>query len=118
MMLYDGAVRFLEQAQLGFREEDPLAFNQTINNNVIRAQAIINELNYSLDMEAGEQFAQTLRRLYDYMDRTLQVSNQRKSLEGIVDVTNRIKVLRDAWGEMIRKSPDASDCQAPTLAAA
>jgi hypothetical protein len=39
-------VSFLEiDVVLAFELEDPLEFNQTINNNLIRAQDIINELN-------------------------------------------------------------------------
>src|SRR5688572_2844792 len=49
LMLFEGAIRFLEQARQGFLEQDPLAFNQTINNNVQRAQAILNELSLSLN---------------------------------------------------------------------
>lgn len=102
LMLYEGAIRFLEQARKGFEAEDPLEFNQTINNNLIKAQAIINELNYSLDMENGADCANNLRRLYDYMDRKLQESNQNKTEAGIREVIKRMAVLRDSWSEMIR----------------
>src|ERR1039458_4898566 len=44
LMLYEGAIRLLERAVAGFRHDDPLEFNATINNNVIRAQEILNEL--------------------------------------------------------------------------
>lgn len=120
LMLYDGAIRFLEQARQGFKEEDPLAFNQTINNNVIRAQAIINELNYSLDMQAGQEFSRTMRGLYDYMDRKLQDSNQHKAVAGIEEVIRRLTVLRDAWSEMMARAstPETGDVAAPSLAAA
>ena len=120
LMLYDGVIRFLEQARGGFQEEDPLAFNQTINNNIIRAQAIINELNYSLDMKAGQEFSTTMRGLYDYMDRRLQESNQRKTPEGIEEVIRRISVLRDAWSEMMSRAAGEASAEAgaPTLAAA
>ena len=40
VMLYDGAIRFLERANVGFQHDDPLEFNATINNNVLRAQEI------------------------------------------------------------------------------
>ena len=105
LMLYDGIVRFLEHALAGFELEDPLEFNRTINNNIIRAQAIINELNYSLDMEKGQDCADNFRRLYEYMDRLLQQSNQHKKPEGIHEVIKRITVLRTAWNEMITKDP-------------
>ena len=93
-MLFDGAIRFLEKARLGFAADDPLEFNQTINNNVVRAQDILHELNWSLDLEKGGKFAATLRRLYGYMDHRLHDSNQYKREDGIVDVIQRVTVLR------------------------
>src|SRR5262245_26099441 len=102
LMLFDGAIRFLEKARLGFAAEDPLEFNQTINNNVVRAQDILHELNWSLDLEKGGEFASTLRRLYDYMDHRLHQSNQHKREDGILDVIHRLTVLREAWAEMLR----------------
>jgi len=53
LLLYNGAIRFLEQARLGFGFDDPKEFNETINNNILRAQAIINEMNQALNMAEG-----------------------------------------------------------------
>lgn len=101
LMLFDGIIRFLEQARHGFQATDPVEFNQTINNNILRAQAIINELNYSLNMAAGGELAQTLRGLYLYFDRRLLESNVRKEPAGIEEVLTRITILRGAWAEMM-----------------
>jgi flagellar secretion chaperone FliS len=102
LMLYEGAIRFLEKAKSGFGQTDPLEFNQTINNNIIRAQAIINELNYSLNMSEGKDCAENFRRLYNYLDYRLQESNQHKREEGILEVVSRLTVLRDAWADMLK----------------
>ncbi|MCL5097771.1 MAG: flagellar export chaperone FliS [Candidatus Omnitrophica bacterium] len=104
VMLYDGAIRFLERALSGFSCQDPLEFNLTINNNVLRAQAIISELNSSLDQKQGGQIAITLHRLYDYMDRCLSESNCRKSQDGIQAALRHLTVLRDAWRTMLTQS--------------
>ena len=104
LMLYDGAIRFLERARLGFQYEDPLEFNLTINNNLLKAQAILTELNTSLNMEQGQECAANLRRLYDYLDRRLQESNQHKEEKGIIEVIHRLTLLRDAWAEMLQNS--------------
>jgi flagellar secretion chaperone FliS len=103
LMLFDGALRFLEQARAGFVLEDPLEFNLTIHNNIQKAVDIVSELNYSLNMEAGGEFAATMRRLYDYMDRQLHEANQYKREDYIIDVSRRLGVLRDAWKEMLEK---------------
>jgi flagellar protein FliS len=111
LMLFDGIIRFLEQARQGFAHEDPLEFNRTIHNNITRAQAILQELNTSLNLEAGGEFAATMRGLYNYMDRRLQESNVNKTPEGIREVISRVTVLRDAWHEMLRNATPAA---APT----
>ncbi|MEN9572807.1 MAG: hypothetical protein RL514_662 [Verrucomicrobiota bacterium] len=113
LMLFDGAIRFLERARLGFAETDPLEFNLTVNNNIQRAQAIIHELNTSLNIEAGGPIAENFRRLYDYMDDRLQESNFRKSEDGIQDVLRRLGILRDAWAEMLRRRGESLQPGAP-----
>ncbi|SPE62314.1 Flagellar protein FliS [Verrucomicrobia bacterium] len=104
LMLYDGAIRFLERALSAFQSTDPLEFNQTINNNVIRAQEIINHLNDSLNLDQGGELAGTLRRLYRYMHRQLTQSNVRKSPEGIHETIAHLTTLRDAWSQMLRQT--------------
>jgi flagellar protein FliS len=101
VMLYDGAISFLDRALTGFAFEDPLEFNSTINNNIVRAQEIIHELNSSLDMERGGEISITLRRLYYYMDAQLVQSNLKKTRGGIDESIRHLTVLRDAWREML-----------------
>jgi flagellar protein FliS len=113
LMLFDGAIRFLENALSGFKHPDPLEFNLTINNNVLRAQDILNELNNSLDLNRGGDLALTLRRLYDYMNRQLTESNMQKTPDGIHDTINRLSVLRDAWSQMLRQQAAASPVNQP-----
>ena len=97
LMLYEGAIRFLERALTGFAHDDPAEFNLTINNNVQRAQDIIRELDASLNMAVGGPFADNMRRLYDYLDRRLMESNLKKQDGGIREVIKHLAVLRDAW---------------------
>jgi flagellar secretion chaperone FliS len=114
LMLYEGAIRFLERAQSGFNLEDPVEANTTVNNNIIRAQEIIRELDFSLDLDKGGELAVQLRRLYDYFDRVLLESNLRKDPAGIAEVIERIGVLRDAWATMLRRQGDTTDTAALT----
>ena len=101
LMLYEGAIRFLERALTGFQLEDPVECNETISNNIIRAQAILHELNVSLNMEAGGEFSQTMRRLYNYLDVRLMESNLHKEPAGIREAADRLTTLRDAWATML-----------------
>ncbi|MDX1951816.1 MAG: flagellar export chaperone FliS [Verrucomicrobiota bacterium] len=106
LMLFEGAIRFLEQAQAGFEKEDPVEFNQIISNNILRTQDILFELNMSLNMAEGGELAATLRSLYNYMDRRLMESNVQKDISGIQDVLGRVIVLRDAWAAMLQGHTD------------
>lgn len=104
LMLYEGALRFLDRALEGFKNDDPLEFHATIHNNIMRAQEIIAELDSSLDVRRGGRLAETLRGLYDYMNRQLTASNRQKKPDGIHDTIRRLSVLRDAWRQMLEDS--------------
>jgi flagellar secretion chaperone FliS len=101
LMLFDGALRSLDQALAGFNVAEISERNATIHNNVQRAIDIIRELNVSLDMEAGGQLADTLRNLYAYFERRLVESNTKKSRKGIDEVVPMLRHLRDAWFQML-----------------
>src|ERR1700761_5392303 len=83
LMLFDGAIRSLERAGLGFSYTDIGERNSTIHNNIRHAVDIIRELNAALDLEAGGQLAGTLRSLYTYFERRLVESNSKKSRKGL-----------------------------------
>jgi len=114
LMLYEGAIRFLEKSLTGFEYADPLEFNQTINNNVQRAQEIIFEMNSRLDMNKGGEIAENFRRLYCYFYSRLQEANSKKKKSPIMEVIKLLKELRDAWAEMLhRRQETAPDENAP-----
>ena len=114
LMLFDGIVRFLDRSLTGFEMEDPAESNQTISNNILRAQDIIRELNRSLNMEAGGDVAMTLHRLYGYYDRRLMESNVRKDRDGIKEIIGLVSVLRDAWAAMLQgQGVGSADAVAP-----
>ena len=103
LMLYDGAINFLERGLMGFNYSDVLEFNLTINNNVQRAQAIIYEMNARLDMKKGGEIAENFRRLYTYLYRRLQEANLKKKKPPIEEVIGHLRELREGWAEMLRR---------------
>lgn len=98
LMLYDGAIRNLHQAQRSLKEGN---FEGT-NNNLTKAQDIINELMVSLNLDVGE-IAHNLYQLYDYMRRRLIMANTQKKEEPIKEVLGMLKELRDVWKEAMLK---------------
>jgi flagellar protein FliS len=101
LMLFDGAISFLERSLPGFNLTDPSEFNQTISNNIVRAQAIIHEMNARLDMEQGGEVSENFRQLYNYIYRQLQQANLKKKKEPIEEVIGHLRGLRDSWAEML-----------------
>jgi flagellar protein FliS len=113
LMLFDGALRFLDKALVGFDLDDPLDSNLAINNNILKAQEILRELNMSLNMEKGGEFATTMRRLYNYYDLQLSQSNLQKDPSGVELVIRLLSVIRGAWAEMLTgNSANTVDLQA------
>lgn len=102
LMLYDGAIRFLERALNGFACSDPAELNMTVHNNLQRAGNVIRELDFALDLERGGELASTLHRLYEYFQRRLQDSNIRKERPGLEEVLQHLNGLRDAWATMLK----------------
>lgn len=101
LMLFDGAIKSLDCALLGFQSADFAERNLQVHNNLTRAIDIIRELNGSLDMVAGGQLAETLRNLYQYFEQRVGESNFKKSPEGIHEIMPMLKQLRDAWFAML-----------------
>ena len=99
VMLYDGAIRFLNIAI----ESLPEKKYDVVNNNVLKAQDIITELMLSLNMEAGGQIAQNLFSLYVYFKKKLIEANIRKEPDGINEVLKHLKDLRDSWNQIASK---------------
>lgn len=99
LMLYDGAVRFLNQAKVGFAEKNI----EKIHNNIVKVQNILTEFEASLDMEQGGDFAKNLFGLYEFMSRQLSEANIKKN-EGALDIViKHMTELRDTWREAVKK---------------
>ena len=97
VMLYDGIRRFLFQATVAMREGNV----ELCNNRLQRAEAIIDELNATLDMSAG-QVAERLRALYEFSRRHLMQARVKKSPEMIEEVSKLLDTLGDAWREIAK----------------
>jgi len=93
VLLYDGAVKFLQQAIREIERADWVAKGQYID----RAIAVLDELNLCLDMEAGGEVATNLRRLYDFMRRHLIAANTHRDPQRIREVIKILEELNEAW---------------------
>lgn len=97
IMLYDGAIQFLNKAKKEIENENI----QEIHNNIIGAQKIIAELMSSLDMEIGGAVAVNLYSLYDYLYSRLVQANIKKDAAVVDEVLVHMKELKQTWEEAI-----------------
>lgn len=104
VMLYDGAIKFLN---IALDNMSPRTYD-VVNNNIIKAQDIITELLLSLNMDEGGEISQNLFNLYMYFKRQLLEANIKKDQEIIIHVIKLLKELRDAW-EQISANEARSD---------
>jgi len=108
VLLHDGLIRFLGAAHDGFYEVNPQKRFEMINNNLIRAQGIITELDASLDMERGAEIAIQLHDIYTFFNDALRRVNGSKEPSTIPRIIEMVTVLRDAWSQVINGSPVVS----------
>ncbi|MEA4883637.1 MAG: flagellar export chaperone FliS [Clostridia bacterium] len=97
LMLYDGAIRFANQAKLDLAEGK----RESAHKNLTRGQDILSELMGSLNMDAGD-IAVNLFKLYEYMQYRLVQANVQRSIEPIDEVVRMLGELRETWFEAIR----------------
>jgi flagellar protein FliS len=100
VMLYDGAIRFLAQAAAAMRAGQL----ERCRDRMRRAEAIIDELNLSLDMSYG-QIPEGLRSLYLFCKRQLRQANLAGQPDGIDQVVRLLRDLRDGWEEAATAEP-------------
>jgi len=100
LMLYDGAIRSADEAA---RQMDARKYD-AVNNHLIRAQEIVNELRASLNMKAGD-IAMNLDRIYDYLQHRLMMANIRKDKTYVTECVRMMSDLRDTWKELFDKIP-------------
>lgn len=97
LMLYDGGIRFLVQAQSAMEARN---FTEA-HKHLLKAEDVLTELMASLRLEVGE-IAQNLYRLYEYMNWRLIQANLKRDVGMVNEVIGHLRSLREAWVEAIR----------------
>jgi flagellar secretion chaperone FliS len=100
VMLYDGAIQSLQQAQEFLKRRDIAGRARAIN----RATAIISELQASLNFKEGGDIAFSLNRLYSYMRQQVFNANVEQRPEPLAEVVRLLENLRSAWHELVIQS--------------
>lgn len=92
-MLYDGVLTALARLQVADQS------TEVVNRELQRAQAIVRELQMTLDFDRGGDVAANLSSLYTWMLEQLVDANVRKDVSGLGAVAESLTALRDAWVE-------------------
>src|SRR3712207_2873469 len=95
-MLYDGAGRFLYQAAHAMREGDVAKAGQRLS----RAEAIVEELLTTLDLEHGGEIASRLQGLYVFHLRHLGEARLERDADKIDVVRDQLAELRESWAQV------------------
>jgi len=98
IMLYDGAIQFLNKAVKAIEEKNI----QESHNNIIGAQRIITEFMNTLDVDAGGDVCKNLYSLYEYLHYRLVQANISKSTDMVEEVLRHLKELKQTWEEAIK----------------
>ena len=96
VMLYDGCLRFLNQSAYAMRDGN-LA---DAGNRMARAEAIIDELLSTLDLEQGGVIASRLQGIYVFCHRQLMEARLERNADKIDTVSGLLAELRDSWAQV------------------
>src|SRR5262245_22614191 len=100
VLLYEGAIALLQEAQQHLRAGDISARVRCVN----RAVAMISELQASLNFEQGGEIAASLDRLYTYMKAQIFKGNMNQSVEPLAEVVALLENLNSAWVQIASQS--------------
>ncbi|QZY54290.1 flagellar export chaperone FliS [Crassaminicella profunda] len=91
LMLYDGAIKFVNQALLFMEQKNVQKTHETIR----RASDIIIELNSTLNMDY--EISKGLRPIYDFLLEKLTQANMKKDKAILEEILPLFTELRDTW---------------------
>ena len=97
MMLFDGALRFGEQAKLALEKKN---FEDSYNN-ISRVQKILTELSCTLKHDLAPELCKKLAALYAYAYRKLIEANIDHKVESLVEALDILRYQRETWGMLL-----------------
>ncbi|MCR4997353.1 MAG: flagellar export chaperone FliS [Butyrivibrio sp.] len=96
LMLYDGAIKFLNIADFAIEKNDI----QKAHDNIMKTERIIEYLRNTLDMKYP--VAQDFENMYSYIYRRLVEANISKDREIVQELNRHMHAIRDNWVEVMK----------------
>jgi flagellar protein FliS len=97
MMLFDGALRFGEQARSALAEKN---YEQTYNN-ISRVQKILTEMLSTLKHDVYPELCGRLAAIYKYVYKKLIEASVEHKSESLDEAMNLLKFQRDTWAMLM-----------------
>jgi len=69
-----------------------------------KANALLAQLNATLDMERGGQVAQNLRALYEYMMNRLTLANATNDTALVAEVAGLVEKIKSGWDQIVTEA--------------
>ena len=95
-LMYEGALRLLEQAERLDLDSDRIAFNQRLG----RAEAIVSELRLSLQGEDALELTESLNALYLFVERQIREAFLEGDPSLIPGAREVLTTLLDGWKQV------------------
>lgn len=105
LLVLDGGQRFLRLARESLVAGDVARFVE----HLARAQAIVAELQSTLDHQAGGDIAPSLHRLYDFILVHMTEANARRSLQHLDEVLSVYGTIADAYRAILGRGATTLD---------
>ena len=112
LMLYDGALKFCNQAVIALEEEDFAKAHGLI----LKVENIVREFQITLDM--NYEISKQLNLIYDYLYTRLVAANMSKDVGILEEVRGHLRGLRDTWKEAMKLARQKNQTAVPALAGA
>ena len=102
LMVYDAATRFCREARQAITSGNVANKGVAIQ----KAYDAIAELRKSLDMQRGQEVAQSLNKLYAFLGHQLTLANLNNDTEVLDSVITVLSDLRTTWVEIFEKETE------------
>ncbi len=96
LMLYNGCLKFIKAGRMAMDNKEI----EKRNENLLKAQNIINELRVTLNMEI--EVSKNMMAMYDYILRRLIEANMKNDPTILDEVEELVVGLRDTWKQAIQ----------------
>jgi flagellar protein FliS len=106
LMLFEGAIKSVAMAKEAMQKRRIAEKGEAISKAI---DIIVNGLRLSLDLDRGNDIAQRLASLYDYMSERLLHANLRNDEAALEEVRTLLMELKSAWEEIAKDTSAVSD---------